>query len=597
MKVRTDSMTKTRSALLAVALLSVYGCGGGGDDPVTDPVIPPPPATSSTISGGVVKGPVTGATVTFFALNTNGSKGAQLGTTTTDSSGNFTVTVTPAPTTPFLAETSGGTYVDEATGTTVTLAAADKLTAVLPAGTTSATVTPLTHIAAARAQALAASGTSLATAVNSSNTGVASQYGIADIVGTLPPAANNATSVATTTREERLYSLVLAGIAQQANGAGVRSMDLAKALAEDAKDGIFDGKNGAAAISVATMSGGSMVLANTAGTSDVQTAINTFVASVRNLTNIKQVNIPLTPVNLGVNTTSGLYFSLPVLPAAVSGQAYAATLTATGGTGKYTCALKTGSSLPPGFSLSATTCQITGTAGVVASDTISSPFVITLTDSATPANTVDFAPLHLTTVMPPPVLTFSTQPTIVEGTGGSITVTATGGSPPYYYKFDTFFNGVPPFGTTVDLSAGTVTIPKTTKAGTYSFGVCAVDLAGRSSCKTTTVVVSKPGLSTFSITTTSLASGDTSSGLPFLEPVKATGGTAPCVWSATGLPSGFTLVTIKDVLKGTIACDMVNVSGFPFNKPSLVGSYAVTITGTDSAQNIATKTLTVKIIP
>ena len=121
------------------------GCGGGGGGAAA------PTATSTPISGSVVKGSVTSATVTFFALNADGSKGTQLGITTTDTNGNYTVTLTPAPTTPFLAETSGGTYVDEATGTTITLAATDKLQAALPVGTTSATVTPLTHIAAARA--------------------------------------------------------------------------------------------------------------------------------------------------------------------------------------------------------------------------------------------------------------------------------------------------------------------------------------------------------------------------------------------------------------------------------------------------------------
>jgi hypothetical protein len=75
------------------------GCGGGGGGGAT-------PASAATISGVVVKGPVSGAIVTFFSLNADGSKATQLGTTTTDASGNYTITLIPAPATPLLAETS-----------------------------------------------------------------------------------------------------------------------------------------------------------------------------------------------------------------------------------------------------------------------------------------------------------------------------------------------------------------------------------------------------------------------------------------------------------------------------------------------------------
>lgn len=371
------------------------GCSGGSGGDAT-------PATTVTISGSVVKGPVSGATVTFFSLNVDGSKAALLGTTTTDTSGNYTITLTPAPTTPLLAEASGGTYVDEATNATVALAATDKLSVALPVGTIRAAITPLTDIAAARAQFLAAGGTPLATAIDSSNIGVASQYGIADIVTILPPAANNENSAATATRDEKIYALVLAGIVHQANVMGVRAIDITKALAEDAKDGILNGKNGVTAINVP--GGGSLPLPETAGTTEIQTAINIFIASTNNKTNITQIRFPSTPVNIGANTASKPYPSLSVLPATVSGTAYTATLTAKGGTPPYTCTLKTGASLPPEFSLLPNTCQVTGTSPIVTSPSITEPILITLTDSATPANSVDFAPLYLTVDAPPGTL-------------------------------------------------------------------------------------------------------------------------------------------------------------------------------------------------
>lgn len=447
----------------------------------------------------MVKGPVTSATVTFFALNADGSKGTQLGITTTDTNGNYTVTLTPAPTTPFLAETSGGTYVDEATGATITLAATDKLQAALPVGTTLATVTPLTHIAAARAQALAAGGTPLAAAVASSNMGVAAQYGIADIIATLAPAANNAASVATTTRDERIYALVLAGIAQQASGAGVRAIDLAKALAEDAKDGILDGKNGTVAISVPTIAGGSLPLPVTAGTNNLQTAINTFIASINNKTNLTQVNIPLTPVQLGVNTAGALYPNTPVLPAAVSLQTYTATLTATGGTPPYTCALKAGSVLPSGYSLVPSTCQLTGTAGTVTGTTFSTPFVIILTDSATPAKSTEFAPLYLTTTLPPPTF-IPVAGVMTAGVQGTtpVAIAATGGTPTYYFAHDSFAYGAHPLGTVLDVNGNLTGTPSQT--GVFNFKVCMIDLVGAKNCQMTSVTVNPAGTPSITIT-------------------------------------------------------------------------------------------------
>lgn len=397
MRMRTkDILGKVKLILTAFPVflaVILSGCGGGGGGST--------PASVATISGVVVKGPVSGATVTFFSLNVDGSKATQLGTTTTDASGNYTITLTPAPATPLLAETSGGTYVDEVTNATVMLSATDKLSVALPVGAARAAITPLTDIAAARAQSLAAGGIPLATAIESSNIGVASQYGIADIVTILPPAANNESSAATATRDEKNYALVLAGIAQQANVMGVRVIDLAKALAEDAKDGILDGKNGVTAINIPTINGGSLTLPSTAGTADIQTAINAFISSINNKTNITQVRISSTPVNIGVNTASMPYPSMSVLPAAVSGNAYTAILTAKGGTPPYTCALKAESTMPQGFSLAPSTCQITGTA-TIATYLRGAVFPsITLTDSAMPANSVDFAPLYLT-IDPPP---------------------------------------------------------------------------------------------------------------------------------------------------------------------------------------------------
>lgn len=65
--------------------------------------------------------------------------------------------------------------------------------------------------------------------------------------------------------------------------------------------------------------------------------------------------------------------------------------------------------------------------------------------------------------------------------GYGLPITATGGAPPYHYLFDTFANGGPPLGLSVNLVSGELN-GTPTAAGTYHFGVRAVDLVGASSC-------------------------------------------------------------------------------------------------------------------
>jgi hypothetical protein len=94
--------------------------------------------------------------------------------------------------------------------------------------------------------------------------------------------------------------------------------------------------------------------------------------------------------------------------------------------------------------------------------------------------------------------TLSTQPNYASqsispnttGTGISygLPITATGGTPPYHYQFDTFLNGSPPLGLSINLLTGELNGAPTVP-GTYRFGVCAVDLVGASSCSQVEFVV------------------------------------------------------------------------------------------------------------
>lgn len=447
---------------------------------------------TTDLVGDVVDDPIVYATVNFYSLKPDGSKGIRLGWTTTDRDGRYLVTLAPMPSVPFLAETRGGSYVDTATGQTIVLGPNEGLRAVIPVGATRATVSLLTHVAAALAQEQAAKGVPLQVAVDAANAGIAAQYALKDIIDVRPPPLGDAERVATSNRDERVYALVLAGIAQQAQTGGMRAIELANALAADAKDGIFDGLDHGSAIRVPLIAGGTIALSATSGTTDMQTAIDRYVASAKNTTHIPQVRIPLTPVTMGVqlaglsNGSLPLYQSQTALPAALSQQEYTARVAATGGTPSYRCAWKPGTAHPDWLALVPSTCQITGTAPLVTFESITGPFFILLTDSSSPPRTIELAPLYVTVVGGLPEIIVPGSVAFEEGRGGSFTVRASGANPPFSYAFAF---GSRPLGWTINFASGVVTVPPTSRAGSYSVRICAVDIGGRMDCKTVALTI------------------------------------------------------------------------------------------------------------
>ncbi|WP_295856961.1 hypothetical protein [uncultured Xylophilus sp.] len=120
--------------------------------PSPAPAPAPAPATGTTISGAAVKGPVAQASVTVR----NAATGAVVGTTTTRADGTYSVAV--AYTGDAIVEVSGGTYVDEATGATTTLAAPMRAVVNAAGGDVTGVVTPLTTLAYTYAFGTAATG-------------------------------------------------------------------------------------------------------------------------------------------------------------------------------------------------------------------------------------------------------------------------------------------------------------------------------------------------------------------------------------------------------------------------------------------------------
>ncbi|MEO5671220.1 MAG: hypothetical protein ABIR26_11060, partial [Ramlibacter sp.] len=105
---------------LAAATL-ITACGGGDDSA----------PTTTSVSGSVVKGPVSGANVCAYKAISTG-KGEQLLCTTSNSTGGYSMDLTYVG--DVVIEASGGTYADEATGTTKTLSDAMQVVIVAQGG-------------------------------------------------------------------------------------------------------------------------------------------------------------------------------------------------------------------------------------------------------------------------------------------------------------------------------------------------------------------------------------------------------------------------------------------------------------------------------
>lgn len=447
-----------------------------------------PTANTTIITGNVSKGSVNTATVNFYAMRSDGTKGDLLDSATTDADGAFEVSWT-VDSNSVLAETSGGFYINEVTSEFDTLDPSDKMTAVIPAlpeGYAQVAITPLTHMAAARAFVLVSEGIPLATAIDASNIGVAQQYDLTSIIETLPASANIQDQVNVATRDQREYGLVLAGIAQEADDLDVRAIDLTQGLAIDMEDGILDGL-GDNPIRIPSITGPYLTLPATMGITDLQRYITLFEQSGSNLTQLAGKNISAAPVIINP-TASSFYITAAALPAWIAGQAGTTTLTATGGTGPYTWSVTPGSALPDWLTLNPNG-TLTGRAPSItvpgSTGRISTPFSITCTDSTGQSQSISWT---ATIVQPGPTLGWLQipRPRINASYDQQIAAGSGGSGMSYYCKLDTM-GGFPPLGLILTPDCHLKGTPRS--EGAAKFRICVIDMVGASDCGDVEVTV------------------------------------------------------------------------------------------------------------
>ncbi len=289
-------------AILTASLFMLFGCGGGGGSSIV-----PGTTGSSTISGTAVKGPVDSGTVKAYAV-ASGARGGLLATAVTDSLGNFSMTVQNYAG-PVELIVSGGTYTDEASGSVMSMASGDIMTAVVPTISTGATfsglqITPLTSMA----QAMAAHMTNgMSTAnVNAANTAIGSYFMVHDILYTVPVNPLVSGSGALANQDMINYGISIAAMTQYAQSIGMtHSSGIVTAMMDDASDGIMNGLMGSTSISTTGMGGmmGGGMMQSTAGTTGLANAMTAFMSSSMNKSGLSASSVQSLITQL--STTSG----------------------------------------------------------------------------------------------------------------------------------------------------------------------------------------------------------------------------------------------------------------------------------------------------
>ena len=262
--------------------LSLAACGGGGGGGPGGGTTPPPPVTG-TVSGTAVKGPVSGGTMTAYALS-NGAMGAKIASATTGDDGSFSLSM-GSYAGPVMLQMTGGTYTDEATGANMPMMAGDVMTAVLPNMTAGQTlngiqVTPLTAMAQTMAQHM--SGGMTDANITAANSNVGQYFMVSDVLNNIPMNPLTSGSGNAATQDQINYGMALAAMSQYAQTQGMSSSSaMVTAMMNDATDGVMDGKMGGSDVMMGGMNM-SMSLPSTAGTTGLATAMSAFVNSAQN---------------------------------------------------------------------------------------------------------------------------------------------------------------------------------------------------------------------------------------------------------------------------------------------------------------------------
>ncbi len=259
-KLAANSASNPRWSVATLLLLfTLVSCGGGGD-PVspanngsaTPPVSTAPADTDRVVTGAASKGPISNAGVSFFEIDAFGFPlSTPIASTTTDASGNFTVTIPDGVTGSILVETSGGTFVDESdqepdptAKRQITLGPGEGFLSLLPEGATTVAITPYTHTLVRQSQEDTILG-NFDEIFSAASDRLSAEIGF-DAVTTIP--TDPVAPAASATASQVQYAMLLGAFASIVNNASIQlgeatpTYEIIQAVMEDLADGRLDGQ-------------------------------------------------------------------------------------------------------------------------------------------------------------------------------------------------------------------------------------------------------------------------------------------------------------------------------------------------------------------
>lgn len=231
-------------ALTATSLFA-GACGGDGG------------GGGATVSGRVVDAPVANGQVDVTALDSGGAFVGFLDQVLTDANGGFRANAHRGA---MRLDVSSGTFVDPATGETISIGNRQGGMVAYVPGTGSYTVSPFTTLAAERIEDDLIAGEDVLDAIVAQHDALAAAFAAEDATGaevridpirTVPADLSNAALATQDLTAEKLYAALLAGFAQYAAdldalasppGAGlITPVELLQQLTFDVRDGAIDG--------------------------------------------------------------------------------------------------------------------------------------------------------------------------------------------------------------------------------------------------------------------------------------------------------------------------------------------------------------------
>jgi hypothetical protein len=216
------------------------------------------------------------------------------------------------------------------------------------------------------------------------------------------------------------------------------------------------------------------------------------------------------------------------------------------------------------------TLSATGTLSGTPTTTGSYNFTVTATDKYSCTGSKSYT----INICPSITLSPSSLPSGTVGTSYSQTITASGGSAPYFYAVT---SGSLPDGLVLDTTKGTLS-GTPTASGSFKFTVTATD---KNSCQGTQSYTIVIACRTITLTPTSLPDGTVATA--YTQTITASGGKSPYTFAVTSgaLPTGLTVGGATGVISGT---------------PTTAGTSTFTITATDADKCIGSASYTLKVV-